>query len=168
MIPVRLFTELTSSIDPSSHLVFSVKKGSSSAAGDIQNKVTYRYSNITCEAINMHPHAAAMNLKPDQVPTISFTKYIKPSVPMTKPTRFADIIITMLKTAPIAQTCLYHGFEPYFDAGRKYVARSSGRMNRLTSQPHASSLKERSCHSATNVKMSTVLTAAFFVPPSGM
>ena len=32
---------------------------------------------------------------------------------MTKPTRFAAIIMRMLNTAPMAQTCLYHGLFPY-------------------------------------------------------
>jgi len=52
--------------------------------------------------------------------------------------------------------------------GRKYAASSSGKMNKLMSHPHASNRKDRSCHSATNEKMSVVVNTTFFVPPSGI
>lgn len=54
------------------------------------------------------------------------------------------------------------------DWGTSLAASSSGRMNKLTSHPHASKRKDRSCHKATNVNMSAVVTATFLVPPSGM
>lgn len=118
--------------------------------------------------------------------SISFSIYITPSVPMANPARFADIIMMRLNPPPMAQTCLYHGFEacytntaqstvqnskqqrPTFDAGSKYAASSSGKINRLISQPQASNWKEMSCHSATKVKISTVVRAACFAPPRGM
>jgi hypothetical protein len=50
------------------------------------------------------------------------------------------------------------------------VARAaiSGSRNKLTSHPQASSLKDRSCHRATNVKTSRVAAATFLDPPTGM
>ena len=50
---------------------------------------------------------------PFHEPTISFAMYPIPSVPMTNPTKFADNIIRMLNTAPMAHTCLYHHRRPY-------------------------------------------------------
>jgi hypothetical protein len=169
----------------------------------VQN--THRYSNITCAPTNMQAQAPPRNLRPetealiqfsiisydqhlpDQVPMISLTMYNIPSVPIAKPTRLADIIIRILKTAPTTQACRYHGLSPYyhvhdqrlqdkrmmrqeitFDAGSKYLAANSGAMNKLTSHPHASSRNDRSCHKATNVKIRTVQSAPFFVPPRGM
>lgn len=51
--------------------------------------------------------------------------------------------------------------------GISHRARSSGIMNRLMSQPHARSLKVRSCQSATKEKTMTVLITKFFDPPKG-
>src|ERR1700722_1996551 len=99
--------------------------------------------------------------------------------------------MNILTTAPAAQRCRYHAFSPYcennvktkyrrlkflwrwksfltLDAGKMYRADSSGRMNKLTSHPHASNLNERSCQRATNEKIKTVVTATFFVPPKGI
>ena len=50
---------------------------------------------------------------PSHEPTISFAIYPIPSVPMTNPTKFADNIMRMLNTAPMAHTCLYHQYRPY-------------------------------------------------------
>ena len=54
------------------------------------------------------------------------------------------------------------------DGDTKYRVANSGKMNRLTSQPHVNRVKERSCHKATNEKIRTVLQIEFFVPPRGM
>ena len=44
-----------------------------------------------------------------------------------------------------------------FASGSTNLAMTSGSMNRLTSQPHASRRNVRSCHNATNEKMRTVV-----------
>jgi hypothetical protein len=54
-----------------------------------------------------------------------------------------------------------------FEVGRKCLANNSGRINRLTSHPHAKSLNERSCQSATKVKIRMLEAATFLVPPKG-
>lgn len=54
------------------------------------------------------------------------------------------------------------------DRGNAVLAINSGTRNRLTNHPHARSLNDRSCQSATKVKMRTLETRTFRVPPSGM
>ena len=54
------------------------------------------------------------------------------------------------------------------DCGNTVLAISSGMRNKLTNHPHARSLNDRSCQSATNVKMRTLERRTFRVPPSGM
>ena len=51
---------------------------------------------------------------PCHVPAIWLIIYIIPSVPITNPTRFAEIIINPLKTPPTAQTWRYHENCPYW------------------------------------------------------
>lgn len=150
-------------------------------------KDTHRYSNITCTPTNIQTQAAPRNPRPDQVPMISLTIYVIPSVPIANPTRLADIIIKMLNTAPPAQICRYHALLPYCrihdqylltkmswveehtcDAGSMYTAINSGAMKRLTSHPHASSRNDKSCHNATNVNIRQVVKATFFTPPRGI
>jgi hypothetical protein len=54
------------------------------------------------------------------------------------------------------------------EAGSRKVARSSGRTNKLTSQPQARRRNVRSCHKATKENTKTVFRMTFFVPPRGM
>lgn len=93
---------------------------------------SYLYSNITCAAMKRHMHAKRRScfpgssecqqdsirrntrtMLPSVVPSSCCSIYETPSVPMTNPTRLAAIIMRILNTAPIAQTCLYHGLFPY-------------------------------------------------------
>ena len=53
-------------------------------------------------------------------------------------------------------------------AGANFLASISGKMNRLTSHPHAKSLKLRSCQSATKVNTIKVLKTTLRAPPSGI
>jgi hypothetical protein len=55
-----------------------------------------------------------------------------------------------------------------FDGGSRYLPNISGKINRLTSQPHANKVNDKSCHSATKEKTSTVVKSEFLAPPSGM
>ena len=175
------------------------------------NKMTHRYSNMTWLATNMHPQAKRRNCIPDttekgvskielttkwckteislpsQVEKSWWSMYWIPSVPMTNPIKLAIVIMNMLNTAPIAQTCLYHGLSPNWgamsvrrhrvesisgdhtlDAGSKKLASISGKINRLISHPHAKSLKERSCQSATKENTRSVVKMTFFEPPRGI
>ena len=54
-----------------------------------------------------------------------------------------------------------------FSTKKTLLAKTSGKMNILTAQPHVSNLSERSCHRATNVKTKAVDHRAFFEPPKG-
>lgn len=133
---------------------------------------------------------------PLQLLTSWYARYWAPSMPTTNPTRFAPIIIRMLKTPPIAHKWRYHHFSPNcaqkteikgkkrahtqctenrgnnrartIDGGSAFLAITSGRIKTTTSQPHAKSLGLRSCHRATNVKINTLVATSLCAPPSGM
>lgn len=110
--------------------------------------------------------------------------YDIPPVPITNPTRFAASIVRILNTPPTAHACRYHRCAPNcgvstcvfvngkfaltLDRGNAVLAINSGIRNKLTNHPHARSLNDRSCQSATNVKMRTLEARTFFVPPSGI
>lgn len=98
-----------------------------------------------------------------------------PSSPTTKPTRLAVIIITIFATAPTAQAYSYHHFLLIYASeireastiGARKVATSSGSINRVISQLQASSLRETSCHTATNVNAIKVFLILWSDPRSG-
>jgi hypothetical protein len=85
------------------------------------------------------------------------SRYETPSVPMTKPTRLAIIIIRMLNTPPAAQRCLYHSLSPYYDwlevvqpinrvtyfGSREEVAGCNLREDEQTDKPTPSKKTER-------------------------
>ena len=53
-------------------------------------------------------------------------------------------------------------------AGRRYAANNSGMMKMTTNHPHVSSLKERSCHRATKVNITSMERTVLLLPPRGM
>lgn len=91
---------------------------------------TYLYSNKTWLSMNRTTHARKRNRSPEtivlsfplqlilfaslpsEVPNSCCKKNWIPSTPTTNPTRFAIIIIMMLKTPPIAHTWRYQGRLP--------------------------------------------------------
>lgn len=72
------------------------------------------YSNINCTPIKIQEQETNINLRPSKVPKSCVRKNLIPSVPTTNPTRLAIIIMSILKTAPMAQTCRYQGNLPYY------------------------------------------------------
>ncbi len=75
-------------------------------------------------------------------------------------------LFSVLKRINVGQICAMR--DCTLDAGKRKVAMISGRMKRLTSQPQARSLKDKSCHNATKEKTRTVVKITFFVPPRGI
>lgn len=57
---------------------------------------------------------------------------------------------------------------PTLDRGNTVLAINSGTRNKLTNHPHARSLNDKSCQSATKVKMRTLEARTFRVPPRGI
>ena len=126
-----------------------------------------------------HIQAKTKNDQPEYDAVNSVKRCRTPSTPSTKPTKLAVMRRKRFVTPPMPARGRYHRSWPYclsattgcgltFSNGTVARAAISGNRNKLTSHPQASSLNDRSCHRATNVKTSRVAAATFLDPPTGM